>query len=145
MISGTSLGISNMFDKILKLCNNVKEEWAGSVKTSWKKDDLIDVFVNPSKGEILKMTRGGKTPVRFFIALNGDFYVWAFDDAEHDEVANQLKKNYKVKGVYYNPEYIEFFKVKTPERVYPEVESSKIMNVLDKDFHDNLLRKKLVH
>ena len=132
-----------MIKKIKNLISKVvSEEWAGSVKTSWKKDALIDVFRNPSKGEILKMTQGGKTPVRFFVALNGDLYVWAFDDAEHDEVARQLKQNYKVKGVYYNTDYVEFFKVKTPERVYPEIKDSKLMNVLNPDFHDNLLRRK---
>ena len=127
---------------LVELEDEVDEEWAGAVKTSWKKNDIIDVFKNPSRGEILKMTQGGKTPVRFFIALSGDYYVWAFDDAEHDEVARQLKQNFKVKGVYYNPKYIEFFKVKTPESVYPEVEHSRMMNVLDPDFNDNLLRRK---
>lgn len=132
-----------MFNKILKLCSNVKEEWAGSIKSTWHQEPiLVDVFKNPSRYELTKMTKGGKNPVRFFISLGGDFYVWNFGDAMHDEVAQQLKLNYKVKGTYYNPSYIEFFKVKTPERVYPEVENSKLMNVLDIDFHDNLLRKK---
>lgn len=130
------------YDLILTEVDELEEEWTGSVKTSWKKNDIIDVFKNPSKSEILKMTKGGKTPVRYFIALNGDLYVWAFDDAEHDEVSRQLGKPYRVKGVYYSPEYVEFFKVMKPQLVYPEVENSKLKDLLDTNYHDNLLRKK---
>lgn len=134
-----------MINNIKKLAEKILgEEWAGSIKSTWHQEPiLVDVFRNPGKNELLKMTKGGKEPVRFFVDTKGDLYVWNFGDAMHDEVANQLKLMYRVKGTYYNPEYVEFFKVKTPERVYPEIENSRLMNVLDKNFHDNLLRKKV--
>ena len=132
-----------MLNKIIKLCNKLNEEWVGNVKTSWKKDDFIDVFKNPSKSEIIKMTQGGKNPIRFFIALNGDLYVWGFLDAQHDEVAQQLYQHYSVKGTYYNPTYVEFFKVKNPQPIYNKVKDSKLMNVLDDDYQDNLSRREL--
>jgi hypothetical protein len=138
---------SKLINRIKKLVRGILgEEWAGSIKSTWHREPiLVDVFKNPSKGEITKMTKGGKSPVRFFIDYFGNLFVWGFGDAMHDEVALQLKLGYGIKGAYYNPSYVEFFKVKNPERVEAQIAGSKLMNVLDDDYNDNLLRKRMVH
>lgn len=122
--------------------DSLYEHWFGDVTTNWKYDNkMTSVFENPSKSEIAKLSRGGKNPLRFIISLDGNLYVWDNDGALHDEVSRQLKLGYRVKGVYYNPSYIEFLKVKTPEKIYAEVDNSYLNNLLDKDYKDNQLRK----
>lgn len=130
--------------KLLESINIKNEAWFGSVNSSWKSDSqLVDVFKNPSRHELSKITNGLKNPLRFIIDLDGNVYMWDGNSALHDEVSRQLEIPYQVKGAYYKPTYVEFFKTKTPNRVYDLVNRSYLLKLVDDDYKDNLLRREL--
>ena len=118
------------------------ESWVGDVDSSWKADStLVSVFRNPSKHELSKITNGFKNSLRFIISIDGSVYMWDGNSALHDEVSRQLKIPYLVKGAYFSPKYIEFFKVKNSNKIYDTLNSSYMIKLLDDDYTDNLIRR----
>lgn len=135
-----------MIKNIQNIIKKISEKYYATISSNWRGDNIpVEVFINPSRGELMKLTRGGKHPLRFILNLEGDLLVWDFEGAEHDEVSRQTKNPFRIKGTIYTPSYIEFFKVKNPEMVYANIKGTYLDSLLTDDYKDNLSRKDLVN
>ena len=132
-----------MIRNIRKLIRKIDEKYLDTISSNWRGGEAypVEIFINPSKNELLKMTQGGKHPLRFISTINGDLLVWDFEKAEHEEVGRKTGNSLRVKGAIYTPKYVEFFKVKNPEFVYENIKNTYLEKLLDSDYRDNLLRK----
>lgn len=129
-----------IINNIQQILNKLNEEWFATIKSNWKKDNSpVEVFKNPSKSEVIKLTKG--SPQRFILDVDGNVYMWDGNTALHDEVAQQLKIAYRLKGAYFSPDYIEFFKSKNPQRNYDLLKDSHLEKLLNTDYKDNQLRR----
>lgn len=75
----------------------LREKWFSGVKSRWS-NEIVNVFLNPSKKEINEILKNSFTGdfVRGFLLENGNMYLWG--DANHDDmkhlVSGKDKKTY---------------------------------------------------
>lgn len=132
-----------MIKRIKTLISEITEKYYDTVSSNWRGGDSypVEIFINPTRTELLKLTNGGRHPLRFISTLKGDLLVWDFEKAEHEEVGRKTDNPFNVKGTIYTPEYIEFFKVKNPEHIYSSIKGTYLQSLLSDDYRDNLSRK----
>lgn len=132
-----------MIKRIKELLSKIDERYYDTVSSNWRGGESypVEIFINPTRTELLKLTNGGRHPLRFISTLKGDLLVWDFEKAEHEEVGRKTNNSFNFKGTIYTPEYIEFFKVKNPEYIYNSIKGTYLEKLLVNDYRDNLFRK----
>lgn len=75
----------------------VDEQWlAGQLA----KFGVVEYFINPSKAELNKLTKGPGNGARGLITTTGDLVVWYMDDALHSEATEFLHKTKQMEFLY---------------------------------------------
>ena len=75
--------------KIQKILNNLKEGYVTTLKSAWK-DGVVEIFINPSREEILN-SLGEYKEVRFIVdRRNNSVYIWEAGSLMHSDVSKKV-------------------------------------------------------
>jgi hypothetical protein len=68
----------------------LSEKWVGAVKTKWS-NDHIDLYMDPSRTEFMKLMKEWGTAARALVSTQGNLLFWHMDQALHSEAAMSIE------------------------------------------------------